>query len=175
MRSRAAITVLALALVALSQGCGTDEAREGPPFEPANIENPQSLLLTSSDIEEVGPSTPYGAALRWWRALQLADVEGVRRSYAVPISAREARQQIYGFQPRLSQPIEPKLRAQGNRATLDVIVRTAIPLPAAPSIYRVVDFPTRFELLRKSAGWRLLASSYPNFVRARPFPRQAGG
>lgn len=175
MRSRAAIIVLALALVALSQGCGTDKAREGPPFEPDNIEDPYSLLITNSDIEEVGPSTPYGAALRWWRALQLPDVEGVKRSYAVRISSREARRQIYGFQPRLSQPIDPEVKAQGNRATLDVIVRTALPLPAAPSIYRVVDFPTRFDLLRKASGWRLLASSYRNFVRARPFPRQAGG
>ncbi len=59
-------------------------------------------------------------------ALQLADVQGVRRSYAVRISGREARQQIYGFQPRLSQPIDPEVKTQGNRATLDVIVRTAI-------------------------------------------------
>lgn len=175
LRSRAAITVLALALVALSQGCGTDEAREGPPFEPGNIEDQRSLLITESDIEEVGASTPYGAALRWWSALQLADVEGVKRSYAVRISGRETRRQIVGFQPRFSQPIDPEVKTQGNRATLDVIVRTVLPLPAAPSIFRVVDFPTRFDLLRKAAGWRLLVSSYRNFIQARPFPQQAGG
>ena len=152
-----------------------DESREGPPFEPRNIEDPQSLLITNSDIEEVGPSTPYGVALRWWRALQLADVDGVKRSYAVRISNREARGQIDGFQPRFSQPIDPEVDTQGNRATMDVIVRTAIPLHATPSVVRVVDFPARFELLRNAAGWRLLVSSYRNFIQARALPRQAGG
>jgi hypothetical protein len=152
-----------------------DRSREGPPFEPGNIDNPQSLLITNSDIGGVGPSTPYGAALRWWRALQLGHVKVVKRSYAVRISSMEARRQIYGFQPRFSQPIDPKVQTQGDRATMDVIVRTAIPLPAAPSVVRVIDFPARFKLLRNAAGWRLLVSSYRNFIQARPFPRQAGG
>jgi hypothetical protein len=151
-----------------------DESREGPPFEPGNIEDTRSLLITNSDIEEVGPSTPYGVALRWWRALQLADVEGVKRSYAVRVSSKETIGQIYAFQPRFSQPIDPEVQTQGNRATVDVIVRTAIPLPAAPSVVRVVDFPARFKLLRNAAGWRLLVSSYRNFIQARPFPRQLG-
>ena len=172
LRSRAAIIVLAL-LIASTQGCGKDGSREGPPFEPGNIDDPQSLLITNSDIEGVGPSTPYGVALRWWRALQLADVERVKRSYAVRISSQETRRQIYYFQPPFSQPIDPEVQTQGNRATMDVIVRTAIPVPAAPSVVRVIDFPTRFELLRNAAGWRLLVSSYRNFVQARPFPRQA--
>jgi hypothetical protein len=174
LRSRAAITVLTL-LIASTQGCGMDQSREGPPFEPGNIDDPQSLLITNSDIEGVGPSTPYGVALRWWRALQLADVEGVKRSYAVRISSQETRRQIYYFQPPFSQPIDPEVQTQGNRATMDVIVRTAIPLPTVPSVVRVLDFPARFELLRNAAGWRLLVSSYRNFIQARPFPRQAGG
>jgi hypothetical protein len=174
LRFRAAITILALALVALSQGCGTDETREGPPFEPGNIENQRSLLITESDVEEVGASTPYGVALRWWRALQLADVEGVKRSYAVPVSSKETRRQIYDFQPRFSQPIDPEVETHGNRATMDVIVRTMLPLPATPSVVRVVDFPARFDLLRNAAGWRLLPSSYRSFTQARPFPPQAG-
>jgi hypothetical protein len=152
-----------------------DGSREGPPFEPDNIEDAGSLLITNSDIEEVGASTPYGVALRWWRALQHADVEGVKRSYAVRISSRETRRQIYNFQPPFSQPVDPEVQTQGNRATMDVIVRTVIPLPATPSVLRVVDFPARFNLLRNAAGWRLLVSSYRNFIRARPFPRGAGG
>jgi hypothetical protein len=174
LRSRAAIIVLAL-LIASTQGCGTDGSREGPPFEPGDIDDAHSLLITNSDIEGVGPSTPYGVALRWWRALQLADVDGVKRSYAVRVSSGETRRQIYDFQPRFSQPIDPEVQTQGNRATMDVIVRTAIPVAAAPSVVRVIDFPTRFELLRNAAGWRLLVSSYRNFVQARPFPRQAVG
>jgi hypothetical protein len=174
LRSRAAIIVLTL-LIASTQGCGTDESREGPPFEPGNIDDPQSLLITNSDIEGVGPSTPYGVALRWWRALQLADVEGVKRSYAARVSSRETIGQIYSFQPRFSQPIDPEVETQGKRATMDVTVRTAIPLPAAPNVVRVVDFPARFKLLRNAAGWRLLVSSYRSFIQARPFPRQAGG
>jgi hypothetical protein len=174
-RSQAAIALLLLALVALSQGCGTDEASEGPPLEPGNIDDQQSLLVTTSDIEEVGPATPYGAVLRWWRALQLAQVKEVRRSYADRISDRETRRQIFNFQPRFSQPVDPELETRGNRATLKVTVRTALPLPSTPDVVRVVDFPARFDLLRKAAGWRLLASSYRNFIQARPFPRQASG
>jgi hypothetical protein len=172
---RAAIGILTLLLMASMQGCGMDESREGPPFEPGSIEDPQSLLITNSDIEGVGPSTPYGVVLRWWQALQFGAVEGVRRSYAVRISSRETSRQIYRFQPRFSQPIDPKVETQGNRATMDVIVRTAIPLPGIPSVVRVVDFPARFDLLRSAAGWRLLVSSYRNFTQARPFPRQPGG
>jgi hypothetical protein len=154
-----------------------DESREGPPFEPGNIDDPQSLLITNSDIEEVGPSTPYGVALRWWRALQLADVEGVKRSYAVRISSRETRGQIYLFflKGRYSQPIDPKVETQGNRATVDVIVRTALRVPAAPSVVKVVDFPARFKLLRNAAGWRLLVSSYRNLSQARRFPQAVEG
>jgi hypothetical protein len=175
LRPPAAITLLALALVALSQGCGEGEAREGPPFEPGNIETPDSLLITQGDIAEVGPSTPYGSVLRWWSALQQANVDGVRRSYVVRIRSGEARRQIFNFQPRLSQPIRPGVTVHGNRATMNVVVRTAIPLPAATSIFRVVDFPTRFDLLRKAAEWKIEASSYRNFIDDRPFPRQPGG
>jgi hypothetical protein len=176
LRSRAAITVLTL-LIASTQGCGIDESREGPPFEPGNIDDPQSLLITNSDIEGVGPSTPYGVALRWWRALQLADVEGVKRSYAVRISSRETRRQIYLFflTGRFSQPIDPEVETQGNRATVDVIVRTALHVPAAPSVVKVVDFPARFKLLRNAAGWRLLVSSYRNLAQARRFPQAVEG
>ena len=171
---RTATAVLMLLLIASAQGCGTDETREGPPFEPGNLEDERSLLITESDIEEAGASTPYGVTLSWWRALQLADVEEVKRSYSSRISRRESRRQIEGFQPPFSQPIKPKVRTHGNRATADVIVRTALPLPATPSVVRVVDFPARFELLRSAAGWRLLVGSYRNFTHARPFIPQAG-
>jgi hypothetical protein len=171
---RAAIAVLTLLLIASTQGCGTNESRDGPPFEPDNIEGPRSLLVTNTDIEEVGASTPYGVALRWWQALQLADVEGVKRSYAVRISSREARRQIDDFQPRFSQPIDPKVETQDNQATVDAIVRTATPFPPTPSVVRVIDFRVRFYLLRDTAGWRLRISSYRNFIKALPFPRLAG-
>jgi hypothetical protein len=160
-------------LIASSQGCG-DESRDGPPFETGDIENRESLLITDGDISEIGASTPYGVVLRWWQAFQRADVKGVKRSYSARISGKLARRQIYRFQPPFSQPIDPKLDVQGNRATMDVNVRTALPLPAAPNVVRIVDFPARFELLRKAAGWRLLVSSYRSFTRARPFPRTAG-
>jgi hypothetical protein len=152
-----------------------DESREGPPFEPGNIEGYESFLVMDSDIEEAGASTPYGVALRWWQALQRADLEGVKRSYAGHISSREAKRQITVFPPRFSQPIDPKVETQGNRATVDVTVRTALPLPAEPSVVRVVDFPARFHLLRNAAGWRLRVSSYRSYTQARPFPRLAGG
>jgi hypothetical protein len=175
LRSSAAVTVLALTLVALSQGCGEGEAREGPPFEPGNIENSDSLLITEGDIEEVGSATPYGTVLRWWRALQLAQVEEVQGSYADQISDRETQRQIQEFQPRFSQPVDPVVKMAGNRATVNVIVRTVLPLPATQKVIRVVDFPARFDLLRTAAGWKVLSSSYRNFIRARPFPSQPAG
>jgi hypothetical protein len=175
LRSRPAIATFALALAALSVGCGDDGAREGPPFEPANIEDPQSLLVENRDIKEVGPQTPYAAVLRWWQALQLAKVEGVRQSYASRVSRAKTRHQILTFQPRFSQPLNPQVTMLGNRATMDVTVRTAFGLRGTPTVVRISDFPARFELLRKAAGWKLLASSYRNFLKARPFlPHPAG-
>jgi hypothetical protein len=172
---RAAIGILTLLLIASTQGCGMNKSREGPPFEPGDIDGARSLLITNSDIKGVGASTPYGAALRWWQTLQFADVEGVKRSYAGRISGKEARRQIDDFQPRFSQPIDPKVETQGNRATVDVTVRAATPFPPTPSVVRVIDFPVRFYLVRDTVGWRLLISSYRNFIRARPFPRLAEG
>src|SRR5688500_4961098 len=98
-KQRPAVALLATALLALTAGCGDEGARNGPPFEPANIENTRSLLITNSDIQEVGPETPYGAVLRWWQALQLANVDGVKQSYASRVSRKEIQRQILIFQP----------------------------------------------------------------------------
>jgi hypothetical protein len=161
-------------LVAFSQGCGPeDKSREGPPFEPENIEGQESLVITNSDIEGVGVSTPYGAILRWWQALQLGDVEGVKRSYAGGISSRNAAREIYAFQPRFSQPIDPEVQTQGNLATVDIVVRAAN-LADTPGVVAITDFPARFYLVRTAAGWRLRLDSYRRYVRARRATHLAG-
>jgi hypothetical protein len=171
--SRAAIAVLTLLLIASSQGCGTDKSRDGPPFEPADIQSPQSLLITNSDIEGAGASTPYGAVLRWWQALQLGDVERVKRSYAGPISSREATREIDGLQPRFSQPIKPQVRTRGNLAAVEVHVRAASPFPETPGVVSVRDFLTHFYLVRTVAGWRLRLVSYRNYTKGRRLSRLA--
>ena len=107
LRLRAVIAVLALVLVASSQGCGTNDGRDGPPFEPGDIAGPRSLQITNSDIEGVGRSTPYGTVLGWWQALQRKDVAGVQRSYAGRIGRNAARRQIHALQSPRSQPINP--------------------------------------------------------------------
>jgi hypothetical protein len=164
LRSRALIAVLTLVLIAFSQGCGTDENRDGPPFEPGNITSPQSLLITNGDIEEAGASTPYGAVLRWWQALQLGDVKGVQRGYARQISSREAAREIDGFQPRFSQPIDPQVRVDGKLASLEANVRTASPYDDTANVVSVRDFKIHLYLVRKAAGWRLRADSYEHYA-----------
>ena len=164
MRPRALIAVLTLVLIASSQGCGTDQGRDGPPFEPGDITGPQSLLITNGDIEGAGASTPYGAVLRWWQALQLGDVKGVQRSYARHISSREAAREIDGFQPRFSQPINPKVRVDGKLATMDAFVRTVSPYHDTANVVSVRDFRIHFYLVRRAAGWKLRAGSYEHYA-----------
>jgi len=171
LRSGVPATVLTLLLIASSQGCGTDESREGPPFEPGDIEGPESLLITNSDIEGAGASTPYGAVLRWWQALQLGDARQVRRSYAERISKEEARRQIDGLHSRFSQPIDPEVRTHGELATVKVRVRTATPF--AGNIVSIKDFNTQFYLVGGLAGWRLRPVSYENYTKARRHSRLA--
>jgi hypothetical protein len=165
VRSRAAIAVLALLVVASLQGCGTDE---GPPFEPGDIDGPESLLITNSDIERAGRYTPYGVVLYWWRALQRGDVKGLKESYLLRISNREARRQIEGFRPRTSQPIDPEVRTEaGKRANMEVRVRTASHLADTPGVVSVRDFKTHFYLVLTFAGWKLRLASYQSYADGR--------
>ncbi len=165
-RSRAVVLALTLLSVVLAQGCGADESKQGPPFHPGNIERPQSLLVTSGDVEGIGASTPYGVVLGWWRALQRGDVKGVQRSYAQRVSAGAARRQIRDFEPRFSQPVEPTEDEGRKRATVEVVVRAAIRLGDLPNVIGVHDFPASFDLVRTGAGWRLRANAYGRYRRA---------
>lgn len=174
MRLRAVIAVLTLVLVAFSQGCGTDGNRDGPPFEPGDIAGPRSLLITKTDIEGVGASTPYGAVLRWWQALQRKDVAGVRRSYAGHVAKSEAKHEIDGLQARESQPIDPKVQTRGDQATMGVLVRAATRFVATPSVVSITDYPASLLLTRTARGWRLRPGSYGHYVKSRELPRLVG-
>jgi hypothetical protein len=165
LRSRVVVAVTLLAAV-LAPGCGIDESKQGPPFHPGNIDEPRSLLVTSSDIEGIGASSPYGVVLAWWRALQREDVRGVQRSYAGRVSVGTARRQIRDFEPRFSQPVGPAEDESGKHATVDVVVRAAIRLGDLPNVIGVHDFPASFDLVRTGAGWRLRANAYGRYQRA---------
>lgn len=144
-----------------------DESREGPPFEPDNIEGPRSLLITNSDVEGVGSSTPYGAVLSWWQALQRGKVERVKRSYAGRVSRREAKREIDRLPTRFSQPIDGEVQTQGNRATVATFVRTATRLARRRSVVAIADYPTSFSLARRASGWRLRRDSFDRFIRSK--------
>jgi hypothetical protein len=174
LRLRAVIAVLALVLVASSQGCGTDDGRDGPPFEPGDIAGPRSLLITKSDIEGVGASTPYAAILRWWQALQRKEVAGVRRSYAGHIAKSEAKHEIHGLQARHSQPIDPKVQARGDQATVGILVRAATRFVATPSVVSITDYPASVLLTRTPRGWKLRRGSYRHYLKSRELPHLAG-
>jgi hypothetical protein len=164
LRLRAPIALVALLLIASAAGCGTHERREGPPFEPGDIASPRSLVVTNSDIQEIGPTTPYGAVLRWWQALQLRDAAGVRRSYAGFVSRTEVRREIHSFAPRSSQPVDPRILMHGDEATVGVTVRAATRLADSPRVVSITDFPTSFALLRKPEGWRLRPGSFQRYL-----------
>ena len=161
------MVVSALVVIASSAGCGMDESKDGPPFEPGNIDGPRSLLITHSDIEAVGASTPYAAVLRWWQALQLGEVKAVKRSYAGRISSREAKRQIDRFKHRFSQPVKPEVQTQGNRATVKTLVRAATRSTETPSVVSINDFGAGFALVRKAGGWKLRDNSYSRYVERR--------
>jgi hypothetical protein len=166
LRPRAVVVVLIALPIALAQGCGTDESKQGPPFHPGNISSPQSLLISRGDVEGIGRSSPYGAILRWWRALQRGDVEGVRRSYAGNVSAKEARRQVDDFQPRYSQPVVPEEDEGRRRATVEVLMRIALRLGDMPNVIGVHDFPASFELVRRGDEWKLRRTAYGAYERA---------
>jgi hypothetical protein len=173
VRPRAAVAALALALVALAQGCGGSGAADGPPFEAGDIESPESLLISDSDIREAGYYTPYGTVLRWWQALQRGDVAGVQQSYLGRVSRAVAKRHVEGFAPRFSQPIDPEVRREGPKANMEARVRTAVPLPDNPDLISVRDFTTHFYMVATLAGYKLRAVSYRNYSRGREGSRLA--
>jgi hypothetical protein len=164
------MVVPALLVIASSPGCGMDKSKEGPPFEPDNLDGPRSLLITNSDIEAVGASTPYAVVLHWWQALQRGEVHAVKRSYAGRISSREAKREIDRFKHRFSQPVEPDVQTQGNRAnraTVRTIVRAATRSAETPSVVSINDFAATFVLVRKAGEWKLRDDSYSRYVERR--------
>jgi hypothetical protein len=180
LRPRAAIVLLVLLAMGALQACGTNDSTEGPPFESRNIDRQRSLLITNSDIEAVGPSTPYGAVLRWWQALQRGKVEKVRRSYARPISRAEARRQVRRgsagrrrrrpappFRPRFSQPLNAEVVAGRRQATVNVVVRAATRDRETPGVVQIQDFSTGFRLLRRAGEWKLRAGSFRHYLHSR--------
>jgi hypothetical protein len=173
VRSRVTVAVLALALIALGQGCGADGAGDGPPFEPGDIETPESLLISDSDIREAGYYTPYGTVLRWWQALQRGDVARVQQSYLGRVSRAVAKRHVERFEPRFSQPIDPEIRTEGPKANMEARVRTAVPLADNPDLISVRDFTTHFYMVGTLAGYKLRVASYRNYSRGRDGSRLA--
>ncbi len=166
MRPSAFVIAATVAAFALAQGCGTDESAQGPPFHPGNIDSPRSLLVSDDDIDGIGASSPYGEVLRWWQALQRGDVGALKRSYEKPIGTAKARRQIRDFQPRFSQPVVPAEDEGRKRATVEVLVRAAIPLGDMPNVISVHDVPTTFDLVRVGSGWRLRSNAYRAYQHA---------
>jgi hypothetical protein len=175
-----AIALLAMLALATFQGCGASDSTEGPPFESRNIERQRSLLISDSDIQAVGPSTPYGTVLRWWQALQRGDVDKVRRSYARPISKADARRQVRRgsagrrqrrpappFRPRFSQPLNADVEVGRRRATVNVVVRAATRDQETPGVVQIQDFSAGFRLLRRAGEWKLRAGSYRHYRHSR--------
>jgi hypothetical protein len=166
VRARALLLALTVLSLALAPGCGMNESQNGPPFHPGNIQSPQSLLVTKSDIEQIGASTPYGAVLRWWRALQRGDVKGVQRSYEGHVSAGTVQHQINGLRPRTAQPVGPEVDAGHKRGTVDVVVRAAVRLGDLPTVVNVTDVPVSLELARSHPGWKLRPNAYARYRAA---------
>ena len=141
----------------LAQGCGIDEAREGPPFEPENIDRPGvpsgHRTATSRAVGAVNalrrhPPLVAGAAAARRRG-------GVRRSYAEHITqgARRSARSTH-LQPRYSQPIEPEVETQGNRATVEIVrpSRRLRFVATRRAWSRITDFPVAFFLVARAPG-----------------------
>ncbi len=158
----------------LASGCGSS-ANDGPPLQPDDIKDPASLLVSDADIGAVGSSTPYGAVLRWWQALQRGDVEGVRNSYAEPIAPKEARRQIAGLRPRFSQPINPTVQIHGFIGSIDAHIRSAGEFQHRPNVIAVRDFRIHLYLGLTKDGWKMRAVDYGNYSKGRHRSRLAVG
>jgi hypothetical protein len=176
LRSRAGIVILVLLAAVTATGCGIDESRERPPFEPSDISSPQSMLVTNADIDTVGLTNPYSAVLRWWQALQQGNVQALRHIYAQTIPARAAKRQIEGFRPRYSMPVNPQTHLQGKvLATVRAHVRTAVPFHDRPNVISVRDFPTHYFLVRTLGGWKLRVDSYEHYTKGRHYSQLVTG
>jgi hypothetical protein len=159
--------LMALLAAAALQGCSASDSPEGPPFESRNIQHARSLLISDSDIDEIGPSTPYGTVLVWWQALQREDVDTVRRSYARPITKEEAKRQVQRFRPRFSQPLNAEVEEGQDDATVSVVVRAATRDEDAPGVVAITDFSADFRLLRRGGEWKLRAGTYRHYLHSR--------
>jgi hypothetical protein len=173
LRARGAF-VAALVAAGLATGCGSS-SNDGPPLQPDDITDPASLLVSDADINAVGSSTPYGAVLRWWQALQSGDVEQVRASYVEPISRKEAQRQIDGLRPRYSQPINAEVRVRNYIASIDAHIRSAGEFQGRPNVIAVRDFRIHLYLGRTKHGWQMRAVDYNNYSKGRHRSRLAVG
>jgi hypothetical protein len=164
-------------LVALAlQGCGGSSVKDGPPFRAGALETPQDLLITNSDIEAVGASSPYSAVLSWWQALQQGNVGQLRHSYVKTISPAKAKAQIANFKPRDSMPVKPETHHTAKyTATVRAQVWTAIPFHGRDNVISVREFPTHYFLARTLGGWKLRVDSFEHYTNGRNFSQLVVG
>ena len=162
-------------LVASSQGCERDGNRDGPPFEPGNIENRRSLLITDSDIEEAGPVD----AIR--RRPSLVESAPARRRGGSEAKLRGAHQRPGGEAP------DPSLRAtllathrpRGQNAGQpgDRGRDRANGASHARRAQRGAGgrLPGALRPATELAGWKLLASSYRSYTEGPALPPASRG
>ncbi len=147
-----------------------------PAVRPGDIAAPEVLLITKSDIDGVGPSTPYGAVLAGGRRSSGKTSAGVTATAtSEQISPSEARHQIHDLQaPHLAAGqarASTTRRHTGDRADTVVERRLVRREPTVVSITRLSRLGTSSKRTRAAGSF---APTRSRTTQRPQLPRLAG-
>jgi hypothetical protein len=142
------------------------------------IHGPSDLLVGNKEVKRVGESSPYGALLRWWQALQSKDVTAARAAYAKSVDTSAVGHEIrrLSYPPALdyrgshplpsdalqrSRPKRVSVSKHGGTVRLFTVINAAVFDKSHPDkVVFVSQTPTYFELKQEGAKWKLANDDY---------------
>jgi len=154
---RGGLCVAVLAALAIGTlGCSGSETADGE-----TPRDPQTLLITESEIKDAGERTPTGTLLAWWQALQFNDAETAARSYANGVTDEEhiAAQLRAAGPPNLAMPGIEEVTVRDGHALVYAIVISAT-VTKSNRIDMISRRPVTFRLTRDDGRWLLVDNDF---------------
>jgi hypothetical protein len=171
-RSSFPLAAAALIFAALVSGCGsgaqsthtTTRATRPhlpPGHYPANYSSPQDALVTRQDVRAAGANSPYGALLRWWRALQSKNLRAARRAFTKSADTSGLAREVRRLSLDTARPKLLHVRTRNGSAQVHAVVNAGKFARSNPDKVRYISqTPALFQLRRQGKRWKLTNDAY---------------